>query len=354
MREVIKITQKDIIDVCIKYINEYSDKGISLINEQQSTYFDVNQLDNIKQVDNFDKVYSYAKGYDSKKKIFRYAFKRQGDLNWKEVTQAVNPKAYTAIKQNVFKEKPTATKTNSVLKSKVPVQQPNPFTQDLSNKSDTYAPIQNTTKLNAESSITRQAILKDITNTRTVPLHIKCMMWFLAGRSTTLTQNELTEGEKIFLWNSSINVLKLKRGFNYNYWKSVGAAGLPLAITQAGIKKESQSIRPGIKNLIFPNIAGQMMYTLGEVDPSNIKISPDKNIINIYDNYDMNTIEYKMSKEGVINNFKETLIQFAKGDAGLYNLIRKIVQLRELTGYNGFPINFTLTNPNTPTFTPKV
>lgn len=336
---IVKLNQKDIVKICLKYINESSlkKKSKSFLNEQEVT--------------NFDKVYDYKKDYDNISKTFKYFFKRKGDLNWVPVTEKNNPKAFIAIKTNVFNDKPTATKNNTVLKSKIPVspntktQEKNPFTQDLSTRKDTFSHIDRDMKLKSEASIAEQAIKKTLNeNGGTIPLHIKCMMWFLVGRVDPLTEDSLTNEEKTFLWESSINY-GLKNGFRYNYWKSIGAGELPTAVTQGGINKDAQTKNPGLKKLINPGIAGEMMYTLGEVSKSNIKLL-NRDTIHIHDNYDFNTKEYGLTKEDVINNVNETLKKYRQGNAGIYSVVRQLMPLRELGGYNGFPINLTIINPN--------
>jgi len=356
MREVIKITQKDIVNICTKYITEYSDKGTSIINEQQSTYFDVNQLDNVKQVDNFDKVYSYAKGYDPKKKIFRYAFKKQGDLNWKEVTQAVNPKAYTAIKQNVFKEKPTATKDNAVLKSKVPVQQQNPFTQDLANRSDTYAPIRDTAKLNADIGTQQfldwQKGIVGITKDSSTQLHIRMFEDFMLLRSKVFTTKDLTK-EEIKVMLTLINFQVQRKQFKNNQSFSFYEASNKYLSTQQPlnnpngkgveqIKFKAPSL--GIDQMDVKNKSTDIALSLGNAyvkdDGSNFIISDQYDFNNYYNHPENYT--FKTFPITFINGIKKIIIPDQNGNRNYVQGIEEIVSIIQKGGYKGYPVNIVI------------
>ena len=177
-----------------------------------------------------------------------------------------------------------------------------------------------------------------------IPLHLRALYYYLIGDTDTKTETILTDGEKKYLWFVSKNYGLIK-GFNYNLWKELGASKLPTAITQNGIKAETERLKNNPNSsLISPSLAGQFMYTLGEISKGNIKKVND-DIITISDNYDFNAIN--ISKDEVIKQFTDTLSQFWKGTASLYSVIRKLVALKEITGYKGYPIEFTIKNPST-------
>jgi hypothetical protein len=176
-----------------------------------------------------------------------------------------------------------------------------------------------------------------------IPLHLRALYYYLIGTTDTKTETILTNGEQDYLWDVSKNYGLIK-GFNYNLWKELGASKLPTAITQNGIKAETERLKNNPSpSLISPGLAGEFMYTLGEISKDNIKkVGPDT--IKIRDNYDFNTAG--ISKDEVMKQFTDTLSQFWKGTASFYSVIRKLVALKETSGYKGYPIEFTIKKPS--------
>jgi hypothetical protein len=188
-----------------------------------------------------------------------------------------------------------------------------------------------------------------------LPLHLRCFFEFLSGRTTVFTEADLHDDERKFLLNCSLSH-GVEYGFNYNYWKSVGATG-ELSLTKGGAAAEARknSSKGTMMNMISPSLATSFMYTLGEIAKPNVYKSGVNTIV-VKDNYDFNSKEYNMTNDQIIKDFTDTIKSYQKGDATLYHIVRKAANLRELNGYNGFPINFILryTAPKTITPTPSI
>jgi len=153
-----------------------------------------------------------------------------------------------------------------------------------------------------------------------------------------MNEDELTSEEKKFLY-SVADKYGIEGGLKYNLWRQMGAKGLPTAITKSGIASETSKLNQSTKEQLsglFPNLSGQFMYTLGEVDPSNV--NKEGNTIEIKDNYDMNS--FSTDKDTLLDSIKEVFDLWKGDDASLYSVIRATVRLRELGGYKGFPVNF--------------
>lgn len=179
---------------------------------------------------------------------------------------------------------------------------------------------------------------------KSLPLHIRAMLYYIAGRTAEMNEDELTPDERKYLYDVA-KKYGLKSGFNYNIWKEVGAAGLPTAISKQGIEAETQKLaKTGgqqVKDLTAPNAAGQFMYTLGAVDKSNVKqVNPTT--IEVRDNYDMNAVG--KSKEELIKAVGDSFELWTQGKASLYSIIRQAISLRELTGYAGYPVKLTVSD----------
>ena len=173
----------------------------------------------------------------------------------------------------------------------------------------------------------------------TLPLHLRAVLEYLLGRETPFTEDQLTTKEKEFL--KSVAIPNASKGLNYELWKSAGARDLPTALTTGGSKKETERFaKSGQGNIVSPDLAGQFMYTLGEITPSNIKVDPNKETVTVFDRYDMN-IRDKSANE-LIKSLTDQIYNYVEGDATLYSVIRNLVTFRELSGYKGYPIKFTV------------
>lgn len=175
---------------------------------------------------------------------------------------------------------------------------------------------------------------------KNLPLHIRSVIYYILGRESEMNEDELTTEEKKFLYSVADN-FGIKGGLNYPLWRKLGAEGLPTAITKSGIESETSKLNKSTKDQLgdmFPNLSGQFMYTLGEVDSSNV--NKDDNGITIKDNYDMNS--FGKDTDSLLDNVSEVFDLWKGGKASLYSLIRATISLRELTGYKGFPVNFNI------------
>ena len=175
---------------------------------------------------------------------------------------------------------------------------------------------------------------------KNLPLHIRSVIYYIIGRESEMNEDELTTEEKKFLYSVADNY-GVKGGLKYNLWRKLGAAGLPTAISKSGIESETSKLNKSTKEQfgdMFPNLSGQFMYTLGEVDPSNV--NKEGNIITVKDNYDMNS--FGKDTDSLLDNVSEVFDLWKGGKASLYSLIRATISLRELTGYKGYPVNFKI------------
>jgi|688.fasta_scaffold71966_3 hypothetical protein len=182
-----------------------------------------------------------------------------------------------------------------------------------------------------------------------LPLHLRALYYYLIGNTETKDESMLKSGEKDYLWDVATKY-GLKNGFKYDMWRTLGAQNLPTAITPEGIKSETERLKnnPQSASLSNPGLAGEFMYTLGEITKGGVR-KIDDNTIQIRDNYDFNA--FNLPKDEVLKQFSDTLSMFWKGDASLYSLIRKLVALKETDGYKGYPITYTIKNPGVSTTT---
>jgi hypothetical protein len=172
-----------------------------------------------------------------------------------------------------------------------------------------------------------------------LPLHLRAFLDYLLGRETPFTEKNLTSEEKEFL--KSIAIPNASKGLNYELWKSVGARNLPTALTTGGAKKETERLsKSGQGNIIVPELSGQFMYTLGDITPPNIKVGPNKETVTVFDRYDMNIGDKNVNE--LIKALTDQIYNYVQGDATLYSVIRNLVTFRELSGYKGYPIKFTV------------
>lgn len=176
-----------------------------------------------------------------------------------------------------------------------------------------------------------------------LPLHLRALYYYLIGTTETKNESMLNGEEKVYLWDVATKY-GLKNGFKYDMWRTLGAQNLPTAITPEGIKYETERLKnnPKAASLSNPGLAGEFMYTLGEISKGGVK-KIDDNKIEIIDNYDFNA--FNLPKDEVLKQFSDTLIMFWKGDASLYSVIRKLVALKEIDGYTGYPIRYTIQKP---------
>ena len=172
-----------------------------------------------------------------------------------------------------------------------------------------------------------------------LPLHIRALMDYLSGRTKPFSASDLTREEQEFLKNVAIK--NAKTGLLYKTWKEIGAGNLPTAMTTVGSEKEKDKFKDSNQgSLTNPGLAGEFMYTLGEVDPPAITVSPDKKSVTVRDNYDFNSVG--LSKDKVMQNFTDALSGFFSGKGTFYSIVRNAVAFKETSGYPGYPVNITV------------
>jgi hypothetical protein len=303
---------------------------------------------------------------------YYYAKASDGDYpNW---ILATNPNAINSIKGKIYNEKvPAVTTVKAPVKGKTKVQTKKttttPKTTTKSKTTTTTVPGKEKFKVTPKTNVrgkdkfklepelytvakdnTRvgngrkeklpniKDVLNDIGPSKksTLPLHIRAVWDYLMGRTEPFTSADLTREEQKYVKQVAMN--NPNKGFTYGIWKASGASNLPTAMT-TGSSSEKKRLNQsgGSGSLINSPLAGQFMYFLGEVSPSNVKISPDKKKVTVKDNYDMNNS--KIPKDKMIKDFAKQVGKFALGDATLYSVIRQTVGLKELAGYKGYPVN---------------
>lgn len=173
-----------------------------------------------------------------------------------------------------------------------------------------------------------------------LPLHIRALIDYLNGRETPFTAADLTRDEQKFL--RDVAIPNAKKGLTYPLWKEIGAGNLPTSMTVTGSQKEKEKLtnKGGQGSLVKPELAGQFMYTLGEISPPNIKVGPNKDSVTVYDRYDFNT--QGKTKEDLMKSFTDQLSSFWKGDSTFYSVVRNAVAFKESGGYKGYPVNITV------------
>ena len=178
---------------------------------------------------------------------------------------------------------------------------------------------------------------------KSIPLHIRAVIYYIAGRTSEMNEDELTPEERAYLYRAAQSH-GLTSGFNYEYWKSLGAANLPTAITTQGIQQETSKLKQGgQQSLTAPNLAGQFMYTIGSVGKGGIQKTGAT--ITVKDNYDMNAVEAGAKTEDLLKGVVNAIDLWADDKASLYSVIRQSIALREVLGYKGYPVKFDLTQP---------
>ena len=171
-----------------------------------------------------------------------------------------------------------------------------------------------------------------------IPLHLRAFGYYLAGREEPLTENDLTPEELEYLKTAVIS--NEKSGLTYGMWKSLSDGQLPTSIEKSGEERDKIG-DADLSTLSNPDLAGQFMYTLGQVTPQNIKISPDKKTVIVYDRYDMNTEGKKL--EDVTTEFTDHFNKWWNEDeVTFYSVVRKAAEFREVTGYKGYQIKINV------------
>jgi hypothetical protein len=204
--------------------------------------------------------------------------------------------------------------------------------------------------LNSVANITKYIISNLSLNNLVInnlPLHLRALYYYLIGTTETKNESMLNSGERTYLWDISTKY-GLKNGFKYDMWRTLGAQNLPTAITPEGIKSETERLKnnPQSASLSNPGLAGEFMYTLGEISKGGVR-KIDDSTIQIRDNYDFNAFD--LPKDEVLKQFSDTLSMFWKGESSFYSVIRKLVALKETDGYKGYPIIYTIKNPGVST-----
>jgi hypothetical protein len=162
-----------------------------------------------------------------------------------------------------------------------------------------------------------------------LPIHVRAYMHHLLGRTTPFTEKDMTTEEREFLKKAALSVGE--RGFDYQFWNGYRNP-------QDSNWHASDGSTVGLINM---HMADQFSNFLGQVRLPNIRISPDKNKVTVIDNYDFN-----VKRDDLHNYVTKNLFfyfkNFIKNPTELYGHIRNMANIRELGGYNGYPVNINL------------
>jgi hypothetical protein len=163
-----------------------------------------------------------------------------------------------------------------------------------------------------------------------IPIHVRAYMYHLLGRTTPFTEKDMTTEEREFLKKAALSVGK--RGFDMNFWSGYRNPQDPTG----AISHQS------IVGLINMPMVDQFSNFLGQVGLPNIRISPDKSKVTIIDNYDFNLKRDNLYKYMTSTRFLYYFKELIKNPTELYPFIRHISNVREVNGYNGYPVNINL------------
>jgi hypothetical protein len=340
--KIIKLKESDLTEIVKKVLSEQ--KYI------QSPYANLNPK-NLKFGDRGDDVKALQqklidKGYLTTDSMVPTGyFGKLTDAALKRVLSGMPP-----LNNLRFKLKPTTgneQKTNASSNPKFAGLNKSLFPKDNANLHSDYLGKGNQFEKETHGGMTQEQYLKFLTELKKippskkskVPLHVRALMDYLAGRTEPFTAADLTKEEQQFLKNVAIS--NAKKGLTYPLWKSIGAGNLPTAMTTTGSEKENENLKTlGQGSLANPGLAGEFMYTLGEVDPPAIKVSPDKKSVTVRDNYDFNSVG--LPKEKIMQNFTDALSGYFSGKGTLYSVVRNAVAFKEGDGYPGYPVNITV------------
>jgi hypothetical protein len=162
-----------------------------------------------------------------------------------------------------------------------------------------------------------------------LPIHVRAYMYHLLGRTTPFTEKDMRTEEREFLKKAALSVGE--RGFDYHFWGDYRNPEDP-----SGAISDMSTV-----GLINMPMVDQFSNFLGQVKLPNIRISPDKNKVTVIDNYDFNVKRddlYNYVTKDLFYYFKD----FIKNPTEIYRHIRNLANIRELGGYNGYPVIINL------------
>jgi hypothetical protein len=162
-----------------------------------------------------------------------------------------------------------------------------------------------------------------------LPIHVRAYMYHLLGRTAPFTEKDMTTEEREFLKKAALSADE--RGFDYNFWGSYRNPGDP-----SGAISNMSTV--GLFNM---PMVDQFSNFLGQVGLPNIRISPDKNKVTVIDNYDFN-VKRDNLHDYVTKDLFYYFKDFIKNPTEIYRHIRRMANIRELGGYNGYPVNINL------------
>ncbi len=162
-----------------------------------------------------------------------------------------------------------------------------------------------------------------------LPIHVRAYMYHLLGRTAPFTEKDMTTEEREFLKKAALSVGE--RGFDYHFWSGYRNPEDP-----SGAISDMSTV--GLFNM---PMVDQFSNFLGQVRLPTIRISPDKNKVTVIDNYDFN-VKRDDLHDYVTKNLFYYFKDFIKNPTEIYRHIRNMANIRELGGYNGYPVIINL------------
>lgn len=182
------------------------------------------------------------------------------------------------------------------------------------------------------------------TSAKLLPLHVRGVLYFMVGRESVFDASELDAAEMKALYNYSQELLTQKKDFfTYPFWNSKSKGLLPMSLTKAAVARDKAEIeKRGESSILTPTLAGQFAYFLGQTAPKSIVIQGTT--ITIKDFYDFNEANGANTTD-LLKAVAIAIKDKVSGEGSTYTVVRRIVAMRQKTGYKGFPVNLVLQKP---------
>lgn len=168
-------------------------------------------------------------------------------------------------------------------------------------------------------------------NKDVVPIHVRAYIYHLLGRTTPFTEKDMTSEERDFLKKAALTAVEIEWNFDYSFWTKIRDPQDP----------DWYAANRDVVGLVTMRMADQFRNFLGRVNLANIRVSPDKNKVRVIDNYDFN-----VKRDNLYNQVTEDLWHYFKSfianPTRLYGLIRNLANMREIGGYNGYPVDINV------------
>lgn len=335
MRKTIKLSEKDLINIVERIINEQSVSSDYKVMSSPNTYDQISRERLNKNINPKNlKMGDGGKSSPEKSKDVKILQQKLMDLNFLK-TDTMVPTGYFGELTNDALNKYNKSITNKPNKPKIDLlTPPDKPTSDYLGKGGQF---ERSIKMD-ENSIKLMEKIKNIPpqSKSKFPLHVRAFLDYLMGRTKMMTASELTTEERNFL--KDVAIKNQKKGFTYPMWKNIGAGNLPTALTTTGSAKEKQKLT-NQGSLYNPSLPGQFMYFLGQVPPEHISVMKN-NVVTVTDNYDMNS--FNKDNSIILQDVWNSIKGFVSGEGTAYSVLRNLASTKEMLGYKGYPVEITV------------